>query len=80
METNNPKREHSPSPAHTPNPLLSTYRMSPPLLQFLEQVAAYQYKTKALADNQVEVQPATTDSYRAITKALAVKRNSTHTS
>jgi hypothetical protein len=49
----------------------------------LEQVAAHQYETKALTDNQVKVQPVTTDSYRAITKALAEKkkkRNSTHTS
>jgi hypothetical protein len=37
----------------------------------LEQFASHQYETKALSDNQVKVQPETTDSYRAITKALA---------
>jgi hypothetical protein len=54
--------------------------MSPPspLLQLLEQVAVHQYKTKTLANNQVNIQPATTDSCRAIIKALAEKQTEFH--
>jgi hypothetical protein len=39
----------------------------------------HQYETKSLADNQVKVQPATTDSYSATTKALAEKQTEFHT-
>jgi hypothetical protein len=63
METNNPESQHNPGPEHTPKPP-SIY---------------IQDETKALADNQVKVQPATTDSYRAITKALAEKQMEFHT-
>jgi hypothetical protein len=82
METNNPESEHIPCPAHTPKPppiYIQDVTSILPLLQLLEQVAAHQYETKALADNQVKVQPATTDSYRAITKALAEKQTEFHT-
>jgi 2-methylisocitrate lyase-like PEP mutase family enzyme len=51
----------------------------PLLLQLLEQVATQQYETKALANNKVKVQPATTDAYRAIIKALAEKNTEFHT-
>jgi hypothetical protein len=77
METNNPESQHNPGPEHTPKPppiYIQDVTSIPPLLQLLEQVSAQQYETKALADNQVKVQPATTDSYRAITKALAEKQ------
>jgi hypothetical protein len=82
METNNPESEHNPGPAHTPKPpptYIQGVTSIPPLLQLLEQVAARQYKTKALADNQIKVQPATTYSYRAITKAPAEKKMEFHT-
>jgi hypothetical protein len=66
METNNPESQHNPGLEHTPKPLpiyIQNVTSIPPLLQLLEQVAA-KYEIKALADNQVKVQPATTDSYR----------------
>jgi hypothetical protein len=50
-----------------------------PLIQLLEQVAEQQYEIKALADNQVKVQPKTSESYRKIIKALAEKRTEFHT-
>jgi hypothetical protein len=40
-------------------------------MQRLEQIAKHQYENKALADNQVKVQPRTSESYRTITKGLA---------
>jgi hypothetical protein len=81
METNNAERQHNPSP-EPPIPLpiyIQDVTSNPPLLQMLEQVASHQYVTKALANNQVKVQPATTDSYRAIIKALAEKHTEVHT-
>jgi hypothetical protein len=77
METNNPESQHNPSPEHIPKlpPIyIQDVTSIPPLFQLLEQVAAQQYETKALADNQVKVQPATTDSNGAITKVLAEKQ------
>jgi hypothetical protein len=49
-----------------------------PLIQLLEQIAKQQYEIKALADNQVKVQPETSESYRKIIKALAEKRADYH--
>jgi hypothetical protein len=82
METNNPEIQHNPGPEHTSKPppiYVQDVTSIPPLLQLLEQVAAHQYETKALADNQVKVQPATTDTYRAITKVLAENQTEFHT-
>jgi hypothetical protein len=45
-----------------------------PLMQLLEQTAKQQYEIKAFADNQVKVQPKTSESYRTIIKALAENR------
>jgi hypothetical protein len=76
METNNAECQHNPSPEHPPKPppiYIQDVTSIPPLLQLLEQVASHQYETKALANNQFKVQRATTDSYRAIIKALAEK-------
>jgi hypothetical protein len=44
----------------------------------LEQIAKLHHEIKALADNQVKVQPKTSESYRTITKALAEKRTQFH--
>jgi hypothetical protein len=44
----------------------------------LEQIAKQQYEIKALADNQVKVQPKTYESYRTIIKALAEKHGIPH--
>jgi hypothetical protein len=48
-------------------------------IQLQEQIANQQYEIKALADNQVKVQPKTSESYRTIIKALAEKRTECHT-
>jgi hypothetical protein len=50
-----------------------------PLTQLLEQIAKQQYEIKALTDNQVKVQPKTSESYRIIIKALTEKRTEFHT-
>jgi hypothetical protein len=48
------------------------------LLQLLEQVAPRDYETKALTQNQVKVQPKTSDAYRVIVKALADRHRLSH--
>jgi hypothetical protein len=50
----------------------------PPLIQLLDQIAIQQYEIKALADNQVQVQLKTSESYRTIIKALAEKHTEFH--
>jgi hypothetical protein len=63
------------SPENTPKPppiYITDVKNIPPL------IAKSQYEIKALADNQVEVQPKTSESYRT-TKALAEKRTEFHT-
>jgi hypothetical protein len=45
----------------------------------LENIAIQQHEVKALAANQVKVQPKTSESYRTIIKALAEKRTEFHT-
>jgi hypothetical protein len=60
METNNPESQHNPGPEHIQKPppiYIQDVTSMPPLLQLLEQVAAQQYETKTLADNQVKVLP-----------------------
>jgi hypothetical protein len=49
------------------------------LIQLLEQIAKQQYEIKALADNQVKVQPKTSECYKTIIKALAEKNMQFHT-
>jgi hypothetical protein len=49
-----------------------------PLIQLLEQMAIQKYEIKALTDNQVKIQPKTSESYRAIIKVLAEKRKEFH--
>jgi phosphoenolpyruvate carboxylase len=44
-----------------------------PLIRLLKKIAKQQFEIKALADNQVKVQPKTSESYRKIMKALAEK-------
>jgi hypothetical protein len=56
METNNPKVNTT--PALNTSYLHTGVTSIPPLLQLLGQVAAQQYETKAHANNQVKVQPA----------------------
>jgi phosphoenolpyruvate carboxylase len=48
------------------------------LTQLLEEIAKKQEEIKALTDNQVKVQPKTSESYRIIIKALDKKRTEFH--
>jgi hypothetical protein len=45
----------------------------------LDKIVLQQYKIKALAQNQVRIQPKTPDAYRAIIKALTEKNTSFYT-
>jgi hypothetical protein len=47
-------------------------------MQLLEQIPKQQYENKALTDNQVNVHPKTSESYRTIIKALAKKHTEFH--
>jgi hypothetical protein len=49
------------------------------LIQLLEQITKQQQEIKALTDNQVKVEPKSSDSYRSTTKALAKKSTEFHT-
>jgi hypothetical protein len=51
----------------------------PPLFQLLDQIVPKLYEIKALAQNQVKVQPKSSDSYRIITKALIDRNTPFHT-
>ena len=50
-----------------------------PLLQLLDQTTPKQYEIKALAQNQVRIQPTSPDAYRSIVKVLAEKNTTFHT-
>jgi hypothetical protein len=81
MEADSADRQHNADPENPPKPppiYIQDITTIPPLLQLLEQVAPRKYETKALA-NKVKVQPITSNSYRAIIKALAVKCTEFHT-
>jgi hypothetical protein len=76
------RRPQQTGPKHPPKPppiYIQDVITIPPLLQLLEQVAPRDYETKALAHNQVKVQPKTSATYRAIVKALADKHTEFHT-
>jgi hypothetical protein len=74
---------HNKPAPNTPNKPPSIYIQNvitiPLLLQLLDQVAPRAYETKVLAQNQVKVQPKTSDAYRTIVKALADKHTEFHT-
>jgi hypothetical protein len=53
--------------------------LSSPLIELLEQIAIQQNEIKALADNQVKVQPKTSNFHTTIIKALSEKRAEFHT-
>jgi hypothetical protein len=59
-------------PEYTPKPppiYITDIKNMSPLIQLLEQIAKQQYEIRALVDNQVKVQPKTSESYRIIIKA-----------
>jgi hypothetical protein len=81
MEADSAARQHNADHEHSTKPLLiyiQDVNTIPPLLQLLEQVAPRKYKTKAITNNLVKVQPTTSDSYRAIFKALEEKCTEFH--
>jgi hypothetical protein len=47
------------------------------LTQLLEQIAKHQHEIKALSNNQIKIQPQTSDSYTRIINALVEKRTFT---
>jgi hypothetical protein len=51
----------------------------PPLFQLLDQIVPQLYEIKALTQNQVKIQPKTSDSCRLITKALLDRKTQLHT-
>jgi hypothetical protein len=74
-------QQHKASPENTPKspPIYKTdVKNILPLIQLLERIAKQQYDVKALAHNQVKVQPKTSESYRTSIKALADIRMQFH--
>jgi hypothetical protein len=74
---NNPLsgKEAMPPPPQFISPVSLTY----PLLQLLDQIIPQLYEIKALAQNQVKVQPKNPESYRIITKVLLDRNTQFHT-
>jgi hypothetical protein len=65
-----------------PKPLpiyITDFKNISPLIQLLELVAKQQYEIKTLVDNQVNIRPKTSESYRTIIKALAKEHMEFHT-
>ena len=60
----------------TPKPppiFITGVKVISPLVQLLDTISKQQYEIKALANDEIKVQPKTTESYRTIVKALAEK-------
>jgi hypothetical protein len=71
-----PGKEATPKPS----PIYITNATSiPPLFQPLDQIDPQLYEIKAVAQNQVKIQPRTSDSHRLITKALLDRNTQFHT-
>lgn len=66
-------------PSKPPPIFIQDVTTIPPLLLLLEQVAPSAYETKALSQNQVKVQPQSSEAYRAIVHALNEKQTNFHT-
>jgi hypothetical protein len=83
LEEESEDQKQKAGPENTPKPpiYITDVKNISPLIQLLEQIAKQQYKIKALADNQVKIQPKTSEFYRVIykSKALAEKRTEFHT-
>jgi hypothetical protein len=70
LEVESENQHHRTGPENTPKTPQKIF----PFIQLVEQIARQQYETKALADNQVKIQPKTSYSYATIIRALAEKR------
>jgi hypothetical protein len=82
LEEGSQDQQQKAGPENIPNPppiYITDIKNISPLVQLLEQIAKQQYEIKALADNQVKVQPKTYESYRTVIKALAKKHTEFHT-
>jgi hypothetical protein len=80
VESEDQQQKAGPENSPKPSPIYITDVTNiSPLIQLLEQIVIQQYEVKALAHNQVKVQPKTSESYRTIIKALAEKRTQFHT-
>jgi hypothetical protein len=66
-------------PTPSPNLHYQCHQHISPLILLLDQLVSQHYEIKALAHNQVKVQPKTSDSYRIITKALMERHTQFHT-
>jgi hypothetical protein len=71
-----PGKEDTPKP---PPIYITNVTSIPPLSQLLDQIVPKLYEIKALAQNQVKVQPKSSNSYRIITKALNDRNTPFHT-
>jgi hypothetical protein len=71
-----PGKEDTPKP---PSIYSTDVTIIPPLLQLLDQITPNLFEVKALAQNQVKVQPKPPDSYRLITKAILDCNTQFHT-
>jgi hypothetical protein len=49
------------------------------MIQLLEQIAKEQYEIKALTDNQIKVQPKTSECSGTVVRALTERRTEFHT-
>jgi hypothetical protein len=84
LDEENGLQQQQDGPENTPKPspvYVSDVTTVSPLIQLLEQIAQQQYEFKALSNNQIKIQPKTSESYRSrtITQALTEKRTEFHT-
>jgi hypothetical protein len=73
LEEESEDQQQKSGPENVPKPppiYINDIKNISPLIEVLEQIAKQQYEIKALTDNQVKVQPKTSESYRKMTKAL----------
>jgi hypothetical protein len=78
-ENGHQQQQHGPGNTSKPPPIysyVSDVTTASPLTQPLEQRTKQQYELKALSNNQIKIQPETSESYRTITQALTEKQNS----
>jgi hypothetical protein len=82
LEEESEDQQQKAGPEHMPKPppiyITDIKNISPLIQLFLEQITKQQYEIKAAADNQVKVQPKTSESYKTIIKSLAKKHVEFH--
>jgi hypothetical protein len=79
-EPEQPTRHNEPGKTPKPPPIyVSDVTTISPLIRLLEQTVRNQYELKAITNNQIKIQPKTSEDYRTIIKALADKKTEFHT-